>query len=200
MSTPADLALVHRLLEETGAAQRHPPPGWSGYVEALAQAFAEWLSRRVPALQGLSALPAKLGLLAAVVGAALVAALLYAVARAVLRRRRDRHAAAPPAAPSPSRASPAVEHDRHGWRKEVDRRLAAGDVEGTLEALWWWFARSVSADRVDPSWTSHELLARCARADLAPLARALDRLLYGSQRPRPEDLRRFLGRLEAGLP
>jgi hypothetical protein len=199
VSTPADLALIHRLLEETGAAQMHPSPGWSGYVETLARAFAEWLSQRVPALQGLSALPAKLGLLAAVVGAALVAALLYAVGRAALRRRRD-HTAAPPATPSPSRTSPAVERDRHGWRQEIDRRLGAGDVEGTLEALWWWFARSVSVDRVDASWTSHELLARCARPDLAPLARALDRLLYGSKRPHPDDLRRFLGRLEAGLP
>jgi hypothetical protein len=200
VSTPADLALIHRLLEETGAAQTHPPPGWSGYVEALAQAFAEWLSHRVPGLQGLSTLPAKLGPLAVVVGAVLVASLLYAVRRAALRRRLDRHAAASPAAPSPSTASPAIEHDRRAWRQEIDRRLAAGNVEGALEALWWWFARSVSADRVDSSWTSHELLARCARADLAPLARALDRLLYGSERPRPEDLRRFLGRLEAGLP
>jgi hypothetical protein len=199
VSAPADLALVRRLLEETGVEQRHPPPGWSGYFEALADAFTEWLRDRLPNLQGLSALPAQLGLLAALVGAVLVASILYSVGRAVLRRRRDPRATTPPA-PSPSTASRGVEHDRQGWRQEIDRRLEAGDVESSLEALWWWFARSVSADRVDASWTSHELLARCARADLAPLARALDRLLYGSQRPRADDLRRFLGRLEAALP
>jgi len=199
VSAPADLALVRRLLEETGVEQTHPPPGWSGYFEALADAFTEWLGDRLPSLQGLSALPAKLGLLAAVVGAVLVASILYSVGRAVLRRRRDPRAETPPA-PSPSTASRGVEPDRQGWRQEIDRRLAAGDVEGSLEALWWWFARSVSAGRVDASWTSHELLARCARADLAPLARALDRLLYGSERPRADDLRRFLGRLEAALP
>jgi hypothetical protein len=115
-------------------------------------------------------------------------------------RRHAGHGTTRPAASAIPSAQPLAEHDREGWRREIDRRLAAGDLEGTLEALWWWFARSVSRDRVDPSWTSHELLARCARPDLTPLARVLDRLLYGQQRPRPDDVRRFVGRIEAALP
>jgi hypothetical protein len=200
VTPPADLALVHRLLEETGASRSHPPPGWSGYAEAVGKAFADWLQSRVPGLQGLSSLPAKLGPFVSVMAALLVAAILYAAARAAYRRRAQRHAAAPAAPPAPSASPAVVEHDRQDWRREIDRRLAAGDVDGTLEAVWWWFARSVSGGRVDPSWTSHELLARCSRTDLTPLARGLDRLLYGQQRPRPDDVRRFLGRLEAALP
>jgi hypothetical protein len=199
VSAPADLGLVQRLLEETGAERTHPPPGWAGYAEVLVKAFVDWLRGRLPGLEGLSKLPVRFGLLVAVVAAVLVAGLLYAVVRRTLRRKAGPRAAsaAEPAVPS---ASLLVEHDRKGWRREIDRRLAAGDVEGTLEALWWWFARSVSRDRVEASWTSHELLARCARPDLTPLARVLDRLLYGQQRPGPDDLRRFVGRLEEALP
>jgi hypothetical protein len=198
MSVPADLELVRRILEETGVEQTPPAPGWSAYLETLAVAVAEWLVRHFPSLQGLESLPRRLGPAAAVVGVALVAAVLFMIARTVLRRRQIA-ARARPAAPPPS-APRIAERGRREWRHELERRLAAGDVEDALEALWWWFARSVSAGRVDPSWTSRELLASSDRAELTPEAGALDRLLYGFERPDADELRRFVIRLEAALP
>jgi hypothetical protein len=96
-------------------------------------------------------------------------------------------------------SAPPPERGRADWRQELDRRLASGDVAGALEALWWWFAREVASEHVDASWTSHELLARCGRRELAPLATALDRLLYGAERPDVSDLLRFRGRIEEAL-
>ena len=199
MSPPADLALMRRVLEETGVDQTAPTPGWSAYFETLSEALAAWLVSHFPRLQGLASLPRRLGPAAAFVGVALVVSVLFYVARMAVLRRRQSAAAPPPAAP-PLRASRVPERDRRGWRHEIERRLAAGDVEGALEALWWWFARSVCPGRVDPSWTSRELLASSGRADLTPVAGALDRLLYGLSRPDADELRRFLGRLEAALP
>jgi len=198
MTSPADLDLVQRILKETGVDQTPPSPNWSGYLEAVAEAFAAWLRKRVPGLDFLSSLPVSLGPAVALAGVIFVVAVLVVVMRtAVLRRRR---APARPTRPAATGAPRTPDRDRGAWREEIDRRLARGDIEGALEALWWWFARSVSAGRVDPSWTSRELLASCGRSDLTPTAGVLDRLLYGLERPRPEDLRRFVGRLEAALP
>ena len=198
MSVPADLELVRRILEETGVDQTPPAPGWSAYFETLAEAFAEWLVRHFPRLQGLQSLPRRLGPAAALLGVALVVAVLFLIARTTVRRRQIA-ARARPAATAP--ATPRIlERGRREWRHELERRLAAGDVEGALEALWWWFARSVSAGRVDAAWTSRELLASSDRADLMPEAGTLDRLLYGFERPDADALRRFLVRLEAALP
>ena len=198
MTAPADLELVRRILEETGVDQTPPAPGWSAYFEALAEALAEWLVRHFPRLHGLASLPRRLGPAAAVVGVALVVTVLFLIVRTTLARRRLAAGARPPR-PAPA-APPIVERGRREWRHELERRLAGGDVEGALEALWWWFARSVSSGRVDPAWTSRELLASSDRMDLMPEAGSLDRLLYGFDRPAADDLRRFLVRLEAALP
>jgi hypothetical protein len=200
MTSPADLALMRRILDETGVDQTVPTPSWSAYFDTLSEALAEWLVRHFPRLEGLASLPRRLGPAAAVVAVALVVAVLAAMAWMALRRRRQPPAATRPATAAHLRASRPSERDRQAWRHEIERRLAAGDVEGALEALWWWFARSVSAGPIDPSWTSHELLACSGRADLTPVAGALDRLLYGYERPDAGHLRRFLGRLEAALP
>jgi hypothetical protein len=195
----ANPALVRRVLEETGVDQTVATPGWSGYAEAVAQAAFAWLHARFPAAETLSSLAR--GMAPGVALAAGIAAvgLLYLLVRSVLRRRRGRARA--PATPEPRPAVvDEIQRGRSGWRMEMDRRLAAGDVAGALEALWWWFAHSVCPAAVDRSWTSQELLARSGRRDLAAPARALDRLIYGSGRPTADEVRRFLGQLETLLP
>jgi hypothetical protein len=194
----ADLPVLRRVLEETRVDQTVPTPGWSGYAAAVAEAFFEWLRGVFPRLPRLDWIATRLGWFAVAIVGLLVLLIVVALLRMAaggLRRPR-----AQPGSPPPAPARPAPERDRGAWRAEVDRRLAAADVAGALEALWWWFARSISAARVDPAWTSQELLAHCGRRDLAPFATTLDRLLYGSERPGPQDVRGFLGRLEAALP
>ena len=66
--------------------------------------------------------------------------------------------------------------------------------------MWWWFARALTTARVDPAWTSRELLAHSGRRELGGLALALDRLLYGAARPQAADIRAFLSRAEEALP
>src|SRR5262249_37422956 len=186
---------VERVMAESGVDRTPAPEGWTGYVRGLAESFAEWLVGAFPRLSGLRALAAHAGTLSLVVLGLLLLVILYAWLSRTARARRP-----PPAGrPGAPRPPPAEERARAAWREEIERRLGTGDVPGALEALWWWFARSVSAAEVDPSWTSLELLARCGRADLAPLARGLDRLLYGSARPAADDVRLFLGGLQRAL-
>jgi hypothetical protein len=89
--------------------------------------------------------------------------------------------------------------DRSEWRRELDRRLAAGDVPGAIEALWWWFARSVAGGGVDATCTSRELVLSVGRNDLLSHVPSLDRMSYGTARPPVEEVRHFLERLEQAL-
>lgn len=95
--------------------------------------------------------------------------------------------------------SPEMPRDAAGWRAELERRLAAGQVAGALEALWWWLARSLAGDDAEPDWTSRDLVARSSRDDLRGLVRRLDAFTYGPRRPAVEDLRGLVGRLEEVL-
>lgn len=89
--------------------------------------------------------------------------------------------------------------DAAAWRVELDRCLAEGRVAEGLRAAWWWMARSVAGERVEPDWTSRDLVARSGRSDLRDLVRGLDTLIYGPERPGLDDLRRLVGRMEAAL-
>ncbi len=71
------------------------------------------------------------------------------------------------------------------------RRLEAGDVSAAVEALWWWLASGLVADRAEPSWTSRELVARAGRQDLLADVRRLDRMMYGAARPSADDVSRL---------
>lgn len=89
------------------------------------------------------------------------------------------------------------------WRAELDRRLAEGRIAETLEALWWWLARSLAGDRAEPDWTSRDLLVRARREDLRDdlrdIVRRLDAFTYGPRPPGVDDLRHLVGRLEEAL-
>ena len=200
MSATADSEVLQRVLRESGVDQTVAAPSWAEYAAALLEALFEWARSHVPDvgfLKGLSNLVGP-GLVVAVI--VVVAIVLLTVARALRSARRQRRGSGPaavrtvPAAPAPA------ENDREGWRRELDRRLAAGDFAGALEALWWWFARGLTTARVDPAWTSGELLAHLRRPDLGHLALTLDRLLYGPARPHAEDIARFVRRAEEALP
>jgi hypothetical protein len=195
----ADLDLVQRILRETGVDQSVPTAGLAGYAQALAEAAMDWLKGHAPHVGDLFAGLAGLAPMATLTAGGLVLlALLVVAAKALLaRRRRISGAPALPAPFVPARFE--SNRGRVAWQLELERCLAAGDVTGGLEALWWWFASSVATVRVDPSWTSLELLVRCQRTDLTPFARSLDRLLYGGVRPGIDDLRRFTERLGSVL-
>jgi hypothetical protein len=196
VTAPADLDVLRRVLQETGVDQTAPDPSWSAYLYALLEAFAAWLERRLPSLHGLRDLPTRLGLAMGLVAIALVIVVLLVVARATWRSRRDAVRPVPASARTIPAATPVPERDRDGWRREIERCLATADLAAALEALWWWFARALTTARVDPAWTSHELLAHTQRRELGALAFDLDRLLYGAARPRAADIHAFLSRAE----
>lgn len=130
------------------------------------------------------------------VGVALLA--LGLIARSLLPRLRRRTAVLERGALETSPAL-AVALDAAGWRAELDRRLAEGRIPESLEALWWWLARSLAGPEAEPDWTSRDLIARSRRHDLRDLVRRLDLLTYGPLPPGVEDLRGLLGRLEEAL-
>jgi len=199
VNATADAEVLQRVLRESGVDQTAVAPSWGAYAGALLEALFEWIRARTPHLgflEGLSNLVGP-GLVLAVI--LLVVVVLLLVARAMLDARRRRQGV-PVAVRTIAAPAPVPDRDREGWRREIDRRLAAGDFAGALEALWWWFARALTAARVDPAWTSRELLTHARRPELGGLALSLDRLLYGPVRPRAEDVARFLRRAEEALP
>lgn len=196
MTASADLDVLGRVLHETGVDQTTSDPSWSAYLYALLEAFARWLERRLPSLRGLDDLPTRLGPALGLVAIALVIVVLLVVARAAWRGRREGRPPVPASAWTVPAAAPVPERDRDGWRREIERCVAASDLAAALEALWWWFARALTTARVDPAWTSRELLAHTQRRELGALALALDRLLYGAARPQAADIHAFLSRAE----
>jgi hypothetical protein len=168
-----------------------PPEG--SYLGDLARAVRQSLTELLMAAARTLHVPAA-ALWGAVALFAAVVALLIGRALFVRLRRRAPRVGAPAGA-----ASPAVLRDAAGWRAELERLLAAGQVAGALEALWWWLARSLAGGDAEPDWTSRDLVARAPRDDLRGLVRRLDAFTYGPWRPAVEDLRGLVGRLEEVL-
>lgn len=199
-ATPADQALIERLLRETGASSTPPAPEWSEYARELAGEVAAWLEALLaPVARGLGARVQWLEYGAAALVIVTLAVLLFLLGRALLesaRRRQPGAAAGPTPAPSPGPEPARAPAD---WRAEVDARLARGDVKAALAALWWWLASAVSTRDADPTWTSRELLEQARRRDLQPFARDLDRQAYGPVRPGVDEVRRLAARLEGAL-
>lgn len=98
---------------------------------------------------------------------------------------------------------PPAKRTAAAWRAEMDRLLSEGRIAETLEALWWWLARSLAGDRAEPDWTSRDLVAQARREDLRndlrDLVRRLDAFTYGPRPPGIDDLRHLVGRLEEAL-
>ena len=191
---PADGAVLERVLTESGV-ERVPVPPETSYFGELSHAVQRGLLALF--LKGVEMLKlSRLAFQAVVVALAGLAAFL--MLRLVFSRRRrgapkrEEGLAEAGLAPAAWRAA--------AWRAELERRLAEGKIAESLEALWWWLARSVAATRVEPDWTSRDLVTRAGREDLRDLARRLDAFTYGPRRPAVEDLRRLVGRLEEALP
>jgi hypothetical protein len=197
----ADPVSVQRVLAEAGVdAAAGPSVGWTGYLEALAEAVFGSL-REVG--EPLNALLVAYGWLAWVVACVLLAVVVAWLVILVLRLVRDRQA--PPRGAVGREAilaaeAPAARRDAVEWRRELERRLDAGDLTGTLEAAWWWFASTATGrDDLSRSCTSREVVTRAGRRDLAASAGELDRFLYGPHRPGREELRALVGRLDRVL-
>lgn len=196
----ADRQAVARALAGHGI-ERVPRPPEASYARDIGAALQRALVRlftrgRVPR-------PSR-AVLIGVVALVAVTALLLLVLKGVLpawRRRRTGGAGDEAPGEAPAGLPAAVpELDAAGWRAELDRCLAEGQVAEGLAAAWWWLARSVAGPRVEPTWTGRDLLAHTRRPDLRELVRALDLLLYGPRRPAIDDLRRLVGRMEERLP
>jgi hypothetical protein len=197
-SAPApDGALIERLFRETGAERELPGPNWTEYVGSLAAALLDAL------FSPLGRLRIDDSVWARAMAWSLLGVIVICVAVILSRWIRRARGAGPRSeaplvlAEEPPATVRALSRDQ--WRAEMRARLAQGDVEGALEALWWWFARSLVEQAIDPSWTSGELLAHAGRADLGPRAAVLDRMLYGPVRPHPRDVLALGARLEADL-
>ncbi|HSK79249.1 MAG TPA: hypothetical protein VLQ45_22545 [Thermoanaerobaculia bacterium] len=192
------------MLAESGV-QQTPVPPESSYFQELWLAFQQWVLDFLKR-STVSVPPAVLIGIAGVV--AVLAVLL--LARALLPRYRARQAKAREEAGAVVAvgAAPAP-RDAASWRAELERRLAEGRAAEALEAAWWWLARSVAGDRVEPDWTSRDLLAQARREDprredprredLTDVVRRLDVLTYGPDRPGLQEVRTLVGRLEAVL-
>jgi hypothetical protein len=194
-SASADRALLERVLAETGVERAPARPATVEYLQVWSEAVRLWLERFLGRHPGLwENVTWGLTVTAWLLVGAAVALLVFAIVRLARRRRRAQEKTVVAIAPSVLSPRP----DREEWRRELERRLAAGDLDGALEALWWWFAASLVRE-IDPSWTSQQLLLEARRPDLGFAAVELDRALYGPRRPRADDVSALVTRLEASL-
>lgn len=193
-----DEALVRRLVAEHGIDASATRAGWNEWILDVLGAFFRWLGDLIGrTIQALGVTVPGLERIAVAVVS--IAALLLAVAavRAVLRRRRRAEGGRVDV--ESHEVGHAAARDAEAWRRRLDARLAAGDVAGALEACWWWIARSLGAEAVDPAWTSGELVRRCRRDDLRPGVGALDGFIYGPRQPSAAEVGALVSRLEGDL-
>ena len=188
----ADRELLRRTMAQTRVATGRPTPGLMSWASDAGLAFSRWMagwmervlpgfSRRLaPLLE-----PAMMVLLALLAAALCVFLARYALER---WRRRTRPVGQEPVEQLGPTTGPPATHD---WAGELERRLGRGDVALAIEALWWWLASGLVADRAEPSWTSRELVTRAGRRDLLAAVRRLDRMMYGAARPQADEVHRL---------
>jgi hypothetical protein len=194
-------------VRETGVLRSDQPSvGLGAYLRFLAQRFQAWLLNgivstlaRLTHVENVFVLLGKL-LIWGTIGLVLLAAAIL-LARWLHRQRRAETNSETALAPAPGALQG---RNADAWRGEIERRLAAGELAAALEAAWWWLAVSLMADRVDPAWTSRELIERAGvaaerRRALLPTVRRLDALTYGPVAPRAADVRGLIDRLAPQL-
>jgi hypothetical protein len=198
-SRTADHELLRRVLEQERITGAVPGPDWSDYLVGLARAALEALARLLsPARDVLAGLGLSMEAVATVL-LVLLAATVVALATIGVMRLLRRTAAKAETTVGSAPPLPQSPRDPGAWRALLEERLRAGGIAEALEAAWWWLAASVTRGPVDPSWTSRELLARAGRPDLGPWAAVLDRMTYGPERARAEDVRGLVDALEAAV-
>jgi hypothetical protein len=195
----ADSDLVERLARENAVDTAVPRRGVFAYLGHLGHRLAIWFMDLL--LQPLGRYAKGVG--NAIGATALVAAVLTAVLllvvglRYLVRRRRTPLASASSAIPGPAPQLSAWDTAR--WRQELQHRIEVADVAGSIEAVWWWLARSLLGSRVQDSWTSGELLSSANRAGLKEPVRRLERMMYGTRTPSLEEILDLVRSLERQL-
>ncbi len=195
---PADLELMEQILAESrvDTAVHRPSAGQylAHLIRVFQESFVDLLARASNRLRDSEQiLRWSGGILIAAAGLA-VALGLGTLLRSRLGKER------PPRETSRSAETSSPVPERWGaaaWHQEIDKRLAANNIPGALEAVWWWAARSLIGARADPSWTSKELTRRARRPELTPALRCLDSMIYGSATPSALRVRNLLADLEA---
>ena len=193
---------VLQTIREQGGLQRTPQPtSWTAYLSFLLRRLRAKLYRTlIGALAHLTSVASVLrwgGIVLVWVVLVLVLLGLAAFLSRLFGRQRQE------ALKERLTSEPSAVHLARGateWRAEVESQLASGDLAAALAAAWWWLARSLAADRVDPAWTSRELLdqarlQRSRRRQLLPLVRRLDALVYGPRPPALAQVRQFVDQL-----
>lgn len=186
----ADRAVVERVMAETGVDTTIEVASSGEWLRDVVVAWVQGLigsiGERFPSLPPRIAVLLGWGVIALVAVAVLV---LIVQALAPLRgRARARAAVAMP----PRKAEAAPARTPAEWRADAERHVAEGHVDVALEAAWWWFATTLVAGPVAPTWTTREILARAAPRGARPLGGRLDVFIYGARRPDVAGVRTLL--------
>jgi hypothetical protein len=195
----ADRELIERLARENAVETTVPRRGVLAYLEYLRRRLGLWL---MDLLEPFGQYANELGgaiAKAAFAAAGLTALLLVFLGVRHAVRRRSRLAPDPSRSAIPGPETHAPSWDGARWRQELERRIADADVAGSLEAVWWWLARSLLGSRVQESWTSGDLLSRARGAGLREPLRRLERMMYGTRKPSLEEVHELVRSLERQL-
>ncbi len=195
-----DRELLRQTMIDARIASDRSRPGLTQWAQDVGLAFSQWLGRwmdrvlpgfnrwLVPFIE-----PATKFLLT------LLAVVLFVfLVRFIVERWRLRESASSEPIQHLD-ADDEVESAAREWEDELRRHLGRGDVAAATQALWWWLAGRLAADRAEPSWTSRELVVRAGRRDLLADVHRLDRMMYDVRQPSADDIRRLWGDLREAV-
>ena len=198
-----DLDRVDEILDEEGV-RRSTAPSWVNYPAHLIVSWIRsWADAVFGSTESLDLFVAALIFFARLVIWVAIAGIVLWLLRFLFLAFRGRRPAAVSDEDDPDPALSAAAIAGTDWRREIDARLARDDVGGALEAAWWWLAGRVAGERLDPSWTSRQLMARVEnrsrRRSLSRLVARLDAMIYGPVAATPESLVQLVRKLEGVL-
>ena len=196
----ADRELLRQAMLEARIATDRSRPGLTSWARDAGLAFSRWVGGWMEsALPGINQWLAPLLEPALTVLLTLLATLLLALAVRFAFEHWRRRLPVEASAPVQHLGITADEAAARDWEGELRRCLGKGDVAASIEALWWWLANGLVADRAEPSWTSRELVVRAGRRDLLADVRRLDRMMYGATQPQVSEVNRLWSDLRKAL-
>jgi len=192
-----DLDLMREVTRTDGVDVSPARPGLTSYASDAATTFIDWVGDRLRPMTG--PLEALAELISLIGWNTLVMATLAVIVVSIalwLKRRAERGRVLRPVVPAAITALESRAPIEPLWNDRLAERLAADDVAGALEAIWWSLAGRLVGSRVDPAWTSRDLVRAAGRHDLMPAIRRLDRMIYARSRPAIAEVQRLWGDLQ----
>ncbi len=190
---PVDRELLQQIIEEQQIQTQAPRPQFGDYLGDLSAAFESWLEDKLSSTNWNPLADQIARVAALVLSAGILLVLLVFCVRLLFRAAGKAKAEAAVLAQRPLPESAALDGDEQAriLARDLEAQLRAGLIAAALRSLWLWLALRLAPARVDPSWTSRELVQRSGRFEFWPQMQKLDGWIYGEVKPEAQQVRQL---------